>query len=97
MTSWSDDVVVWWRGNLVPSDCVDDIVVTSNIFLYYIRFNFEICLFNLSNESLLELFRSQSKVVSDKNDIPIHIKVINQAGRRIVPNYIDFNLIENKD
>ena len=51
----------------------------------------------MSNESLFEIFRSQSKLVSDKSAICIHSKVINQAGRRIVPNYIDFNLIENKD
>ena len=51
----------------------------------------------MSNKSLLKIFCSQSKVVLDKNAIRIHIKVINQAGCRIVPNYIGFNPIENQD
>ena len=51
----------------------------------------------MSNESLFEIFCSQFKLASDKNAIRIHIKVINQARRRIVFNYIDFNLIENKN
>ena len=51
----------------------------------------------MSNESWLKIFRSHSKLVSDNNAIRIHIKIINQARHQIVPNYIDFKLIENKD
>ena len=49
----------------------------------------------MSNESLLVLLNSPSKLVSEKNAVRIHINITTQPGRQIVPNYIDINLIEN--
>ena len=45
--------------------------------------------------SLLEILRSQPKIVSDENAARIHLNIISQARHRIVYYYIDITLIEN--
>ena len=50
----------------------------------------------MSLSSLLEIWRSQPKIVSDENAARIHLNIISQAGHRIVYGYIDITLIENK-
>ena len=44
---------------------------------------------------LLEILRSESKIVSDKNAARIHINIITQAGHHIVFNYVVITEIEN--
>ena len=44
--------------------------------------------------SLLDILRSQTKIVSDKNSARIHCNIISQAGHQIVPDYICITLIE---
>ena len=47
----------------------------------------------MSLSSLLEILRSQPKIVSDENAARIHLNIISQAGHRIVYDYI--TLIKN--
>ena len=49
----------------------------------------------MSLSTLLEILRSQPKIVSDENAARIHLNIISQAGHRIVHDYIDITLIEN--
>ena len=49
----------------------------------------------MSLSSLLEILRSQPKIVSDENAARIQINIISQAGHPIVYDYIDITLIEN--
>ena len=49
----------------------------------------------MSFSLLLEILRSQSKIVSDENAALIHLNIISQAEHRIVYNYINITLIEN--
>ena len=49
----------------------------------------------MSLSSLLEILRSQPKIVSDENAARIHLSIISQAGHRIVYDYIHITLIEN--
>ena len=49
----------------------------------------------MSFSSLLDILRSQSKLVSDENAALIYLNIISQAGHRIVYDYIDITLIEN--
>ena len=50
----------------------------------------------MSLSSLLEILRSQPKIVSDKNAARIHLNIISQAGNRIDYDYIDITLIKNR-
>ena len=49
----------------------------------------------MSLSSLLEILRSQHKIVSDENAARIHLNIISQARNRIVYDYIDITLFEN--
>ena len=49
----------------------------------------------MSLSALLEILRSQPKIVSDENAARIHLNIISQAGHRIVYDYIDITLIKN--
>ena len=49
----------------------------------------------MSLSSLLEILRSQPKIVSDKNAARNYLNNISQAGHRIVYDYIQITLIEN--
>ena len=44
---------------------------------------------------LLEILRSDSNIVSDKNAARIHVNIITQAGRHIVFDYVVITKIEN--
>ena len=43
----------------------------------------------MSSSFVLEILRSQSKIISDKTATRTHLNIISQAGHRIVHDYID--------
>ena len=49
----------------------------------------------MSLSSLLEILRSQAKIVSDENAARIHLNINFQAGHRIVYDYIYITSIKN--
>ena len=51
--------------------------------------------FEISIVLLLEILRSESKIVSDKNATCIHVIIITQAGRHIVFDYVVIPEIDN--
>ena len=57
--------------------------------------NFVYLKFEISITPLLEILRSESKIVSDKNAARIHVNIITQAGHHIVFDYLNITEIEN--
>ena len=57
--------------------------------------NFVFLKFEMSIIPLPEMFRSESKIVSDKNAARIHVNIITQAGHYIVFDYVVSTEIEN--
>ena len=49
----------------------------------------------MSLSSLLQILRSQPKIVSDEKATRIHFNIISQATHRIICDYIDITLIKN--